>query len=139
MAVQYADIGILPTIIPPQGHRNDKEFLVPSSWSRFTVNDECFRTLTEKNSEGSLHNVFIGTPSESFAHSLLSTVQCLSGRYAAAAKESESALRGNNFLWSSVCKIVQFDDQSMDDLFREMTNKLLPSSAESSTPESSSL
>uniref|UniRef100_W6ND95 Cell division cycle protein 27 homolog n=1 Tax=Haemonchus contortus TaxID=6289 RepID=W6ND95_HAECO len=106
-------------------------------------NDECFRTLTEKNSEGSLHNIFLGTPSESFAHSLLSTIQCLSGRYAAAAKESESAVRENNFLWSSICKIVQFDDHSMDDLFREMTNKLLSNSTntarETPAPESNVL
>lgn len=79
--------------------------------------DECFRTLTERNQEGTLHSAFRGTPSESFAHSLLSTLQCLSGRYSAAAKESESAVRGNNFLWSSICKIVQFDSPVVDDLF----------------------
>ncbi|VDO78561.1 unnamed protein product [Heligmosomoides polygyrus] len=37
--------------------------------------DECFRTLTERNQEGTLHSAFRGTPSESFAHSLLSTLQ----------------------------------------------------------------
>ncbi|ETN86109.1 tetratricopeptide repeat protein [Necator americanus] len=92
-------------------------------------NDECCRVLSERK-EGRLHDVFIGTPTEPFAHSLLSTIQCLCGRYAAAAKESESAVRLNNFLWSSVCKIVQFDDHVMDDLFRETTERIfLPSSA----------
>lgn len=95
--------------------------------------DECIRTLTEKNAEGRLHSSFIGTPSESFAHSLLSTIHCFSGRYGAAAKESESAIRSNNFLWSSICKIVQFDDHVMDDLFLETTNKLFHSSATATT------
>ncbi|EYC03052.1 hypothetical protein Y032_0096g2917 [Ancylostoma ceylanicum] len=94
-------------------------------------NDECCRVLSDRK-EGKLHEVFVGTPTEPFAHSLLSTIHCLCGRYAAAAKESETALRGNNFLWSSVCKIVQFDDHVMDDLFREMTNKLFPPSATTS-------
>ncbi|WKX88805.1 hypothetical protein Q1695_008437 [Nippostrongylus brasiliensis] len=98
-------------------------------------NDECFRALTERNQDGSLHSAFIGTPSESFAHSLLSTLQCLSGRYAAAAKESENAVRGNNFLWSAVCKIVQFDDHVMDDLFRDTSNKLFPSATSSSSQD----
>ncbi|KAJ1349821.1 TPR [Parelaphostrongylus tenuis] len=96
-------------------------------------NDECLRVLTEKSSEGKLHDVFIGTPSEAFAHSLLSTILCLSGRHAAAAKESEYAIRKNNFLWSSICKIVQFDDHSMVDLFRETTDKFSPCSEPTSS------
>ncbi|KAK6031923.1 tetratricopeptide repeat protein, partial [Ostertagia ostertagi] len=89
--------------------------------------DDLFREMTNK---------LLPSSAESSAPE---TSNILSGRYAAAAKESESAVRGNNFLWSSICKIVQFDDQSMDDLFREMTNKLLPSSAESSAPETSNI
>lgn len=98
-------------------------------------NDECFRVLTEKSPEAKLHDVFIGTPSEAFAHSLLSTILCLSGRYVAAAKESEYAIRKNNFLWSSICKIVQFDDHSMADLFRETTDKLFPCSTPTSSQD----
>ncbi|VDM66315.1 unnamed protein product [Strongylus vulgaris] len=49
-------------------------------------------------------------------------------QYSAAARESESAVRGNNFLWSAICKIVQFDDHPMDELFQETTNKLFPPS-----------